>query len=195
MQAQKLPHVTEAEYLEYDRTHEGRHEFVNGEIIAMAGASFAHLRLASNTMITLGRALSGRACVPYASDLRVAIDETGLYAYPDITVVCGEPELAPTTPETLLNPTVLIEVLSESTASYDRGEKLEHYRRRASVQAVVLIDSREVRVTVVSRNPDATWTITDATSDTIRVPGIDLTLDLAELYAGVTFGTGAGAGS
>ncbi len=191
MQALKIPHFTEAEYLEYDRTHEGRHEFVNGEIIAMAGASFAHLRLASNAMIALGRTLSGRPCVPYASDLRVAIDETGLYAYPDITVVCGEPDLAATTPETLLNPTVLIEVLSESTASYDRGEKLEHYRRRASVQAVVLIDSREVRVTVVSRNPDATWTITDATAGAIRVPGIDVVLDLAELYAGVTLGAAA----
>lgn len=188
MQALKVPRYTEAEYLEFDATHEGRHEYVNGEIVAMAGASFAHLRLASNAMTSLGRALAGRPCVPYAADLRVAIDETGLYAYPDITVVCGAPELAPTTPETLLNPTVLIEVLSESTASYDRGEKLEHYRRRASVQAVVLIDSREVRVTVVSRNPDATWTITDAVQGAVNVPGLELLLDVAELYAGVGLG-------
>jgi len=149
MQALRIPRYTEAEYLELDATHEGRHEYVNGEIVAMAGASFAHLRLG------------------------------------------GAPELAPTTPETLLNPTVLIEVLSESTASYDRGEKLEHYRRRASVQAVVLVDSREVRVTVVSRNADATWTITDAVQGAVNVPGLDVVLDVAELYAGVGFGAGA----
>ena len=188
MQALKIPRYTEAEYLEFDATHEGRHEYMNGEILAMAGASFAHLRLASNAMIGLGRALTGRPGVPYAADLRVAIDETGLYAYPDITVVCGAPELAPTAPETLLNPTVLIEVLSEITASYDRGEKLEHYRRRASVQAVVLIDSRERRVTVVSRNADATWTITDAVQGAVTVPGIDVVLELDELYAGVGCG-------
>lgn len=109
MQAQKLPQVTVAEYLEYDRTHDGRHEYVNGEIIAMAGASMAHGSLVSNAHFRLRQSMRG-GCRAVIADLRVAIDETGLYAYPDITVVCGEPDLAPTTPETLLNPAVLIEV-------------------------------------------------------------------------------------
>ncbi len=187
MKGPKAALVTQAEYLEYDRTHEGRHEIVNGEIIAMAAASPEHGALVSNAHFLLRLALRDR-CRAYVADLRVAIDETGLYAYPDIVIACGEQEFAPTTPETLLNPTVLVEVLSDSTAGSDRGEKLEHYRHRASVQAVVLIDSCAQAITVVSRNPDATWTITDAVSGMIRVPGIDVVLDVAEVYEGVRFG-------
>lgn len=152
----------------------------------MAGTSPEHGAVVSNLHFQLRLAL-GERCRAYIADQRVLVAETGLYAYPDIAVACGEQQFASTTPRTLLNPTALFEVLSDSTASYDRGEKLEHYRHRASVLAVVLVDSRRMSVTVVSRNLDSTWTITDGTSGVIRVPGLEVVLELTRIYAGVEF--------
>lgn len=125
--------ITELEYLAFDEAHEGKHEFVNGEILAMAGATLAHMRATQNTWRALDRAFEGRPCEAFIAEFRVSIDETGMYAYPDVVVVCGEQQVSETVPESLLNPTILVEVLSPSTARYDRGEKAAHYRRGASV--------------------------------------------------------------
>ena len=172
--------MTEAEYLEYDRSHDGKHELVNGEVVAMSGVSLAHDRLQVNSILALGRRLGDGPCQVHSSDLRMRLDETGLYCYPDLTIVCGEPMFAPTRPVTLLNPRVIIEVLSESTEDYDRGTKAAHYRHRASVELIVLIDSRRQLVERQQRNPDGTWTLSEHTTGTIRV--LDMELPLDELY-------------
>lgn len=131
--------VSDGEYLALDAASDEKSEFVNGEIVAMAGATEAHSLLQANALIAFARRLHGGGpSRVHGPDLRVRIDETGMYAYPDVVVVCGKPEWAPTRPESLLNPSVIVEVLSESTAGYDRGPKLHHYRRRPSVQAILL---------------------------------------------------------
>lgn len=177
--------ATEAEYLEWDRTHDGKHEYVNGEILAMSGVSDAHDRVQVNAVVALASRLHQGPCRVRGADLRVRLDETGLYCYPDLTVVCGEPEFAPTRPVTLLNPRVIVEVLSETTEDYDRGAKLAHYRRRASVDLIVLVDSRQPLVELLRRNADATWTWSDHTDGSVRI--LDADVPLAELYEGVRF--------
>ncbi|MBI5493598.1 MAG: Uma2 family endonuclease [Deltaproteobacteria bacterium] len=115
--------MTEEQYLAFDIANEGKHEFVNGEAVAMAGASEAHSILQANILVALTNRLRGGRCRVHGSDLRVRLAETGMYAYPDVTVVCGKAEFAPTRPESLLNPRVIVEVLSETTANYDLGAK------------------------------------------------------------------------
>ncbi len=117
------------------------------------------------------------------ADLRVRLDETGLYCYPDLTIVCGEPVFAPTRPVTLLNPRVIIEVLSEGTEEYDRGAKVAHYRHRASVELILLIDSRRRLVERQQRNADGTWTLSEHTGGAVKV--LDLEIPLEELYDSV----------
>lgn len=181
--------MTEAEYLEYDRTHEGKHEYVNGEVVAMSGVSDAHDRIQINATLALGTRFRGGPCRVRGADLRVRLDETGLYCYPNLTAVYGEPTFAPTRPVTLLNPRVIVEVLSETTEEYDRGAKVAHYRHRASVDLILLIDSRRRLVERQQRNADGTWTLSEHTAGTIAV--LDHAVPLDELYDGVTLATGA----
>lgn len=176
--------MTEEEYLEYDRTHEGKREFVNGELIDMAGASEAHSIIVMNVTVAVANRLRGGPCRPHSSDMRVRIDETGLYAYPDLTVVCGRAEFAPTRPESLLNPSLIVEVLSASTAHYDRSAKLEHYRRRPSIRAVLLVDSLERRVNCYVRNPDGTWTLSDHIDGVVSVGALEIDIPVDEIYDG-----------
>lgn len=175
--------MTEAEYLEYDRTHEGKHELVNGEVVAMSGVSDAHDRIQVNAMVALSNRLRGGPCRVRGPELRVRLDETGLYCYPDLTVVCGEPAFAPTRPVTLLNPRVIVEVLSEATEEYDRGAKVAHYRHRASVDVILLIDSQRRLVERQQRNQDGTWTLSEHTTGAVKVLDVELALD--ELYESV----------
>lgn len=184
MGAAPFLHMTEAEYLAYDLSHEGRHEFVNGEVLAMAGGSEAHALATANVIVALAAALRGGPCRVYSNDLRVRVDETGLYAYPDVTVVCGRAELAPTNPPTLLNPRVVVEVLSDSTEAHDRGAKAAHFRRRASIEALVFVSTTEMRVEVYTRGEDGAWTLREATEGEIGVPPLGVSLPLVEVYAG-----------
>jgi Uma2 family endonuclease len=180
--------MNETEYLEYDRTHDGKYEYVNGEVVARAGVSDAHDRIQVNTTVALATRLRGGPCRARGSDLRVRLDETGLYCYPDLTIVCGEPTFAATRPVTLLNPSVIIEVMSETTEEYDRGAKVAHYRHRASVDLILLIDSRRRMVERQQRNPNGTWTLSEHTSGMIVVLEHELSLD--ELYDGVIWAAG-----
>ena len=174
--------MSEAEYLKYEATHEGKHEFVNGELVAMSGATVQHATIQMNLARMLGTSLRGSPCRAFGPDLRVLLDETGLWCYPDLIIVCGPLDLAPTRPETLKNPRVLIEVLSESTETYDRGTKLAHYRHRASVDAILLVDSRRRLIERQTRNPDGTWTLSEHQEGQVSVVGIHLPLD--EIYEG-----------
>src|SRR5204862_6984472 len=131
-----------AEYLETEEVSTIRHEFYDGEIYAMAGGTPEHAAMAAAITTALGRQLEGTNCRVYSSDLRVRVLATGLATYPDVTVVCGPLERDPESRSTVLNPRAGGEVTSDGTEAYDRGEKLEHYRQNAGLEAVVLASHR-----------------------------------------------------
>lgn len=182
--AQPAPRpITLEEYLVLSAESEEKLEFVNGEIVAMAGAREAHSTVQMNVALALATRLHGKKpCRVHGSDLRVTIDETGLYAYPDITVVCGQPEWAPTRPESLMNPGLLVEVLSESTANYDLGAKTAHYRRRESVEGIVHVDSRARRVDVWTRMGAEEWRVVSYTEGVVSIPGVEGGIPMDEIY-------------
>lgn len=185
MAAAAKPVITEAEYLAYDLAHEARCEFVNGEIIAMAGASERHELLVMNLGRVIGNCLRGRTCRVYGSNLRIKTDDTGMYAYPDATVVCGASRVLGTNPVTLTNPHVVFEVLSETTEKYDRGAKFAHYRHLRSLKAYVLVASDERRVEVYARNDNNTWTMAEAVgTGEVGIAAIDVAFELTTLYEG-----------
>ena len=141
-------HMSYAEYLAAESAYETRHEFLNGEVWAMAGGTPEHSALAAAVIGELTLALRGKPCRVYTPDVRVRVLATGLSTYPDVTVVCGAEETATEDPDALVNPVVLVEVLSDSTEGYDRGMKAAHYRRIPSVQAYVLVCRREPLVEI-----------------------------------------------
>lgn len=174
--------VTEEEYLAYDLASDGKNEFVNGEIVAMSGATESHGTVAGNLARMLLTHLRGTPCRPFMGDMRVRVDETGLYAYPDIVVACRPREYAPTTPETLLNPRVIVEVLSPSTELYDRGAKTLHYRQRESVQEIVLVHPLKLSIEHYRRISANDWRILNLTEGDLVLESIGATLPLAAIF-------------
>jgi Uma2 family endonuclease len=158
MAATPRPRYTRAEYIAFERGSNVRHEYLDGVIYAMAGGTREHAQIAVNITTLLSTALRGRPCGVSSSDLRVRVGDTGLDTYPDASVVCGRAEFDPEDRHALLNPLLLVEVTSPSTEAYDRGEKLESYKRIPSVREVVLVSHREALVEVVRRESDGTWT-------------------------------------
>ena len=181
--------LTVAEYLAIERRAEFKCEFYDGEMFAMAGASFAHNRVTENLSGELYGRLKGGPCQAFSSDLRVRIERTGLYCYPDLVVVCGEPQMAEEDKDTLVNPRVVFEVLSPSTERYDRTTKYRHYQLLPSVQEYVLVAQDEPLCERYVRQPDGVWTPTqyvglDAKLELTSVP---VAVPLNDIYAGVTF--------
>ena len=127
--ARRKPYIPPEDYLEIERAATCKSEYSNGEMWAMAGATESHIVIVSNLVRELGNQLKGRPCRVYSNDMRVQVDATGLYTYPDVILVCGERRFLDEPRDTLLNPLVIIEVLSPSTADYDRGAKFAHYRQ------------------------------------------------------------------
>src|SRR5687768_15897097 len=146
--------LTEAEYLARERKAHFKSEFYNGELYAMAGGSPMHSLIAANLITTLTNALKGRGCLTFTSDLRVKVEMTGLNTYPDVSVVCGELRFADAEEDTLVNPTLVAEVLSDATEGYDRGEKFEHYRRIPSLEACLLANQRKPALDLFLRGKD-----------------------------------------
>ena len=187
------PSLAVGEYLAIERAAEFKSEFVNGEMLAMSGGTAPHARVATNLTIALGVRLRGGSCSVFNSDLRVNVSATGLYTYPDITVVCGELRLADDGHnDTLFNPTVLVEVLSPSTEAYDRGAKFAHYQRIDSLREYVLVAQDRPRVERYTRRQEADpneWLLTVATGldSKLTLPALGLELPLAEIYDGVDF--------
>lgn len=144
--------MTYAEYLEAEARSEAKHEYLDGEVHAMAGGTPEHAALAMAFGASLVSALDGRPCRVFSSDLRIRVRETKLSTYPDLTVVCGALEVDGDDPHAVLNPIVVVEVLSETTAAYDRGPKAAHYRRIASLREYVLVAQDERRIEVHRRN-------------------------------------------
>ena len=159
-------------------------EFCEGEIYAMAGGTPAHADLAASVTRLLGNALLGR-CRVSSSDLKVRIEATDLSTFPDVSVVCGEREVASVDRNAVTNPTILVEVTSQSTEDYDRGEKLEHYKRCPSVRAVLIVSHRRRQVTAVVRT-ESEWVQTEhRDSDVVALEAPKLALAVSELYEGI----------
>jgi len=187
MSSQPKSCLSPQEYLKFERTSDVRHEYFAGEIFAMSGASFRHNLIATN----LTRELSGKLgdCTVVSSDMRVKVEAPRLYTYPDVIVVCDEPRFEDDQLDTLLNPSLIVEILSKSTAEYDRGEKFEKYRKLESLKAYVLVSQYRAHVEQFVRQADGRWLLSEATGldATIELPTVDCRLPLAEIYAKVTF--------
>lgn len=181
--------LTVAEYLAFERASESKHEYFDGDVFAMTGGTPAHSLIASNFIREAGNALKDHPCVVYTSDLRVKVNPSGLYTYPDVTIVCGEQRFDDDQRDTLINPTVVVEVLSKSTASYDRGPKSKHFRKIVSLQALIFIEQDSPSVEVYRRQSDGNWVMSDATelTDSIAIESIGISIPLVEIYRNVTF--------
>jgi Uma2 family endonuclease len=184
MSSQAKQHYTAEEYLTLERQAAYKSEYYAGEIFAMAGVSRWHNLIVANVIGELRAQLKGRPCTTYPSDLRVKISPTGLYTYPDVTVFCGDAQFEDTQQDTLVNPTLIVEVLSDSTEAYDRGGKFAHYRKLPSLQEYVLIAQTKPHVEHYVRQPDNRWLLADADSmqQTLHLPSIDCHLALSEVY-------------
>jgi Uma2 family endonuclease len=175
-------HYTYGEYLDLDEASNVKLEYYAGNIYAMAGGTPEHAALCLQVGSSLNVQLEGKPCRVYGSDLRVRVRATGLAAYPDISVVCGELERDPEGRDTVLNPTLVVEVLSPSTADYDRGEKREHYQRIPSLREVVLVSHDRRRIEVFRREPKA-WSCQEAgPGQSVVLDSISCRLDVDSLY-------------
>ena len=179
---------TPQEYLALERKSETRNEYYNGEIFAMAGASREHNLIVANLLRDIGNQLEDRPCESYSSHMRVSIEATGLYTYPDVSVVRGEPRFQDREVDTLLNPTVIVEVLSPSTEAYDRGDKFRHYRRIDSLREFVLISQDRMMVERYTRQGND-WVLSDLTDpdQVLRLESIGCQIPLGRIYAKIKF--------
>lgn len=183
------PFLTPEEYLRRERKAEFRSEYYQGEMFAMAGASANHNLIVGNCIQALGGQLKSKPCRVYPSDLRLRISATGLYTYPDLSVVCGEPQLESDAGDVLLNPIVLVEVLSESTEAYDRGKKFEHYRTIQGLQHYVLISQDRYAMDCFTRCSDGTWSLDSCQTleGRLELKAIDSLISAADIYDKVVF--------
>jgi Uma2 family endonuclease len=145
------------EYLAFERSSELRHEYADGEIFAMSGGTAEHSLLAGNVNFELRVAVAARGCLVFTSDMRLKIADRNRYVYPDVSVVCERPTFEDDKRDTLQNPLVIVEVLSDSTEAYDRGDKFAQYRSISSMSEYVLLSQKEPRIEVFTRQPDGGW--------------------------------------
>ncbi|MBX3191919.1 MAG: Uma2 family endonuclease [Labilithrix sp.] len=173
------------DYLGVEEMSRVRHEYLDGQIFAMAGGTPEHAALSAAIVVLLGSRLRGKPCRPYSGDLRVRVLATGLATYPDAAVICGEVERDPSSSTHAVNPAVLVEVLSPSTEDYDRGEKREHYARIESLREYVLVAQDRRRVEVFHRTESSSWahSVFEAGAD-VELPSLGLTFSVDELYEG-----------
>jgi len=181
--------LTPEEYLEIERKAENKSEYFDGEIYAMAGAKRNHNKVTTNVSGLIWQNLKGKDCESYSNDMRVFVPKTGLYTYPDVVVICGEPKFQDNVFDTLLNPILLIEVLSDSTEGYDRGKKFQHYRSIESLQEYVLVSQDEARIEKYFKQGDGFWVLSEAVSldAKIKLDSIDCELALSEVFDKVNF--------
>jgi Uma2 family endonuclease len=189
MTALPKPKLTETEYLAIEEKAEFKSEFYRGEMFAMSGASYDHNRAKDNLARHLNNQLDGGPCSAVTSDMKVKVDATGLFVYPDVVVVCGEPRFLAGRRDVLLNPAVVIEVLSPSTEAYDRGAKFRQYEQVPSLREIVLVAQDEAVCERYVRQPDGTWVRSAVTrlEDELVFATVPARIRLADVYAGVTF--------
>jgi Uma2 family endonuclease len=184
--------TTEAEYLAFERDSEIKHEFIDGAIHAMTGASRSHNLIVTSTIATLYTQLRGKGCELYPSDMKVRTPATGSYTYPDITVVCDEARFGDDQRDVLLNPTVIIEVLSPATEAFDRGLKFQRYRELESLQEYILIAQDRPHIERFVRQAHGLWQLSEAhgLQATIALASIACQLALADVCEQVSFDAG-----
>ena len=177
--------LTEQEYLALERKAETRSEFVDGEMFAMAGGTERHSLITANLIGELHFQLKGKPCQVLTSDMRLKIEATNIYTYPDVQIGCGRLRFEDATKDTLLNPRIIIEVLSESTAAWDRGRKFWHYRHLDSLTDYVLVSQGGWMVEHFTRQPDDAWRlqVLDGASGVLALRSIKVRVKLAEIYA------------
>lgn len=178
------PRISPEEYLARERRADRKSEYFGGEIFAMSGASPAHVLIVTNVVSEFREQLRGRDCRVYSTDLRVKVSATGLYTYPDVVVVCDAPRFEDEHADTLVNPKVIVEVLSKTTQDYDRGAKFEQYRTIESFLEYVLIAQDKPHVEHFTRQPDGRWILaeTNRIDDRIELESVGVHLALADVY-------------
>jgi len=184
--------VTPAEYLEQERRAEYKSEYFRGEVIAMARATHDHALIVSNLVAALSQQLKDRPCDVYASNLRLRVTPIEFYTYPDVMVICGEVQCEDSQEDTVLNPVVLIEVLSDATQDYDRGQKFQHYRTLPSLKEYLTIaqDAPHVEHWIRQDQDRGSFAEFNNPSQTIQLPTIGCTLPMAEIYRKVDWTSG-----
>lgn len=178
--------LSEDEYLERERRSETKHELVHGVLVGMAGASPRHNAIAMNVGVALKVRLRGR-CLVLPSDQRVHVEATGLFTYPDVSIVCDRPRFHPKDRDTLVNPKVLVEILSASTEAYDRGAKFAHYQSIDSLEEYVLVTQAIKRVEHFRRMETGQWLLTVREGDeaVLELPALGCEIPLSEIYEDV----------
>lgn len=189
MQAQRQTYFTAKEYLDMERVAPTKSEYYAGEIFAMAGASSRHTVIVANVVYLLVGQLKGRKCSAHANDLHVHVKQTGLYTYPDVVVICGQPLFADNQRDTLLNPNVIVEVLSDTAEQWDRGRKFAMHRTIESLTDYLLITQNSALVEHYVRQPASQWVLSDhrGLEAAVVIASIDCTLPLADIYDKVEF--------
>ena len=189
MSKQQKARVIVAEYLSMERASSEKHEFAFGEIYAMGGASARHVEIVGNIVRELGNQLRQRPCRVYSTDLRLCVDADLRYTYPDVVVVCGQPRFLDDQLDTLLNPDLIVEVLSESTRNYDHGDKFQQYRGIPSFREYLLVDQAKAHVERYSKQQDGTWSLweTDSLDHVVHLESIAVRLPVSEIYLKVEF--------
>ena len=192
--AKPVHRLTEAEYLEIERRAEFKSEFLDGEMFAMAGGTRWHSLIANNLGGEFRTRLKGRPCATYTSDLRVKVQASGLYTYPDLSVAGGEQQFVDEHDDTLLNPTVIVEILSDSSEAYDRGKKFEFYRQIPSLREYLLVSQRKPLIEQFIRQNSGEWLLREASGMDARLslPSLEITIALSDVFAQVQFPTDAG---
>lgn len=175
--------MTLAEYVAAEAGADSRHEYLSGDVYAMAGGSLEHAALASALVRDVGSALQGKPCRVFSADARVRIETTDMTTYPDLSVVCGQLVRAPGDERALLNPVLLFEVLSDSTEAYDRGAKASHYRHIPSLREYVLVSQHEPRIEVQRRNAAGHWEIHEyGPGQSAQLESVSISLSVDALY-------------
>ena len=184
MSSQTTPTYSPQEYLAIERDAQEKHEYLNGEIFALAGASEKHNLITINIAASIHAQLKGTSCRVYSSDMRLRVSATGLYTYPDVVALCGDAHFDDEQRDTLLNPSLIIEVISKSTEGYDRGEKFAHYRRLESLKEYLLVSQDRYRVEHYVRQPDNQWLMSELSKleASIELPSINCSLLLSDVY-------------
>ena len=189
MSSQTQSRLTPEEYLALERQAEAKSEYLNGELFAMSGASRRHNLITVNIAAGLHAQLRQRPCEVYTSDMRLKVSPTGPYTYPDVVVACETPQFEDADLDTLLNPTLIVEVLSRSTEDYDRGGKFEHYRSLDSLREYLLVAQERCHIVRYTREPEHTWLLSETTrfDDRLRLASVGAELPVADMYAKVRF--------
>ena len=184
MTAAEQPRLSVAEYLQAEEAAEVKHEFHHGELFAMVGASAPHDLIATNLITRLNIALEGRDCFVFSGDMTVEVDPGKHYAYPDVSVVCGDVEFVANRNDIIVNPAAIFEVLSPSTSDYDRGGKFRAYRRIASLRDYLLVDQFAVSVEHFHRGTDGRWLLSDHEGEgsVLRIESLAVELPLTQIY-------------